>query len=100
MKSKGIKYCFSGIPWQHRSPGGWHFVSLPHELSSEIRINFQSEEEGWGRLKVLAKVGNTEWQTAIWFDRKTKDYSLPLKTEIRKKEGVALGKMTDVTLWI
>lgn len=31
-----IKYEFSALTWQHASPGGWYFVSLPKDMSTEI----------------------------------------------------------------
>ena len=80
-----IRYQFSAKTWQHASPGGWHFVSMPKEIAKEIRDALQSEEEGWGRLKVMAEIGNSQWKTAIWFDTKWNTYLLPLKAEIRKK---------------
>jgi hypothetical protein len=92
MKNQKIKYEFIAKPWQHTGPGGWHFASLPKELSKEIRNAFKSEEEGWGRLKAIAKIGKTEWNTAIWFDTKMNTYLLPLKAEIRKKELLETGK--------
>lgn len=95
-----IKYAFSEKSWQHASPGGWYFVSLPKEMSDEIRGLFKSEEEGWGRLKATAKIGNTEWKTAIWFDSKNETYLLPLKAEIRKKENIGAGKQMEVVIWI
>ena len=93
-----IKYEFSEKPWQHSSPGGWHFVSLPTEMAKEIRSLLKSEEEGWGRLKAIAKIGNTEWETAIWFDSKNETYLLPLKAEIRKKENIEAGKQINVVI--
>lgn len=95
-----IKYEFSGKTWQHSSPGGWYFVSLPKEMSKEIRSLLKSEEEGWGRLKAVAKIGLSEWKTAIWFDRKNETYLLPLKAEIRKKEHIEATKQIDVVIWI
>lgn len=95
-----IKYVFSGKPWQYPSSGGWHFVSLPQKMSKEIRDSLKSEEEGWGRLKAIAKIGNSEWKTAIWFDTKINTYLLPLKAEIRKKECLEIEKKTDVTIWL
>ncbi|WP_231129599.1 hypothetical protein [Flavobacterium sufflavum] len=41
-----IKYEFSEKPWRHSSSGGWYFVSLPKEMSKEIRSVLKSEEEG------------------------------------------------------
>lgn len=100
MVIKGVKYEFATDPWQYGSPGGWYFVSLPQELSAEIRDIFKSEEEGWGRLKATAKIGNSEWKTAIWFDRKMNSYLLPLKAEIRKKENLVAGKAIKIVVWI
>ena len=100
MKSKGIKYEFTGKPWQYTGPGSWHFISLPKTLSKEIRHTLRSEEEGWGRLKTLAKIGNSEWKTAIWFDSKMNTYLLPLKLEIRKKEMIEVGRDVKTVLWI
>ena len=100
VKSKGIKYEFTALPWQYNGPGGWHFISLPKSLAKEIRHALKSEEEGWGRLKATAKIGNSEWQTAIWFDTKTNTYLLPLKAEIRKKENITIDKEVATILWI
>lgn len=100
MKSNGIKYKFTAKPWLYAGPGSWHFVSLPNELAQEIRNALKSEEEGWGRLKAKAKIGNSEWMTAIWFDTKMNTYLLPLKAEIRKKENLAIGKDVETVLWI
>lgn len=99
MKGK-IRYAFSGRTWQHTSPTGWHFVALPVELSGEIRKNLKWQEEGWGRLKAKARVGNTEWETAIWFDTKRNAYLLPLKAEIRRKEKIVANRDISVTVWI
>ena len=90
MKGK-IEYQFTAAIWQNSSPnGGWYFVSLPIEISSEIRENLKWQEEGWGRLKATAKISHTEWETAIWFDTKSKTYLLPIKIEIRKKKNLKL----------
>jgi hypothetical protein len=95
-----IKYEFSGKVWQHASPGGWYFISLPKAMSKEIRSILQENEEGWGRLKALAVIGNSQWKTAIWFDSKNQTYLLPLKIEIRKKETISLAQQIEVGLWL
>lgn len=100
MKSKGIQYRFTAKPWQHASPGGWYFLSLPDEMAKEIRSILQTQEEGWGRLKATARIGNSEWSTAIWFDTKRNTYLLPLKAEIRKKERISVAKNVDAVLWL
>jgi hypothetical protein len=86
--STKIKFEFTAKIWIYSGKGAWHFVSLPLDMSKEIRDNLKDEEEGWGRLKVVAKIGNSQWDTAIWFDSKRMTYLLPIKAEIRKKESL------------
>jgi hypothetical protein len=100
MVKRFIEYKFSAEVWQHTPPGGWYFVSLPDELTIQIRGVHQTEEEGWGRLKAVSKIGNSEWKTAIWFDTKKNTYLLPLKAEIRQKELIKNGETVKVSIWI
>jgi hypothetical protein len=60
-----IEYESSAEIWQYSSPGGWYFVTLPEEMAKEIRGTIQWQEEGWGRIKVIAKVNNNQWKTSI-----------------------------------
>jgi hypothetical protein len=95
-----IEYKFSAEVWQHSPPGGWYFVSLPDELAKQIREVHKPEEEGWGRLKAVSKIGSSEWKTAIWFDTKKNTYLLPLKSDIRHKEQIRSGVTVEVCIWI
>jgi hypothetical protein len=99
MKGK-INFRFSAITWQYASPGGWFFVSLPLQVTKEIRENMKWMEEGWGRLKVIAKVDASTWETAIWFDTKHRTYILPLKAEIRKREKIEANQRINVVVYI
>lgn len=103
MESRGIQYAFSAKAYHHSTSAdmiGWTMVSLPKEISMEIRDNFKYLEQGWGRMKVTAKVGGSEWQTAIWFDTKQDTYLLPLKAAVRKKENIMLDKDVKIIIWI
>ncbi len=80
--------------------GSWHFISLPLELSVEIRSQMSWQEEGWGRLKVRAQLGGTIWSTAIWYDSKHATYLLPIKSDVRKKEKLLPGDLVSIKLWI
>jgi hypothetical protein len=103
VENNGIKYEFTAKVYNHSTSAdmsGWTMVSLPKEISTEIRNNFKQLEQGWGRMKVTAKIGESEWQTAIWFDTKQDTYLLPLKAVIRKKENVALDNDVDVAIWV
>ncbi len=79
---------------------GWIIVLLPQEMANEIREQLKWQEEGWGRMKVSAKIGNSEWKTSIWFDTKHETYILPLKAEIRKKEKIEIDKEVEVIIGV
>ena len=95
-----IKYKFRTRMWKHHSPGGWHFVSLPKKMSKEIRENLQWQEEGWGRMKASARIGELIWETAIWFDTKLDAYILPIKAEIRRKSNLPIDQPIKMNIWI
>jgi hypothetical protein len=100
METYGIKYEFNAKPWQYNGANSWVFVSLPSGIAKEIRNYFKNEEEGWGRLKATAQIGDSIWKTAIWFDTKLNTYLLPLKAAIRKKELIEIDKNIAVIIWI
>jgi hypothetical protein len=95
-----IQYAFCAKVWQHPAPGGWYFVSLPAETSAEIRNHLKNHEEGWGRMKATAKIRNSQWETAIWFDTKLNTYLLPIKAEIRRKENLKETTQVETLIWI
>jgi hypothetical protein len=105
MKAKNrhfsrLMFVFTSVIWQHKGQGGWYFVTLPEDLSQEIRNYVKSEENGWGRLRATAKIVKREWETSIWFDTKCRCYLLPLKAEIRKSENLHVDNIVHTTLWI
>ena len=93
-----MDYRFTSQIWQYRGKGAWVFVSLPKAMAAVIRSANQAIEEGWGRLKVTAKIGELNWKTALWFDTKLDTYLLPQKAEIRKKGKLAIEDRVTVHL--
>lgn len=96
MDTEKTTYTFSARVWYSE----WYFVSLPREMAGEIRARSGLFEEGWGRLKARAKIGGSEWKTAIWFDTKHQTYLLPVKKEVRTREKIGADSEVRVTLWI
>jgi hypothetical protein len=88
------------VIWKHNADGGWHFVSLPTDISADIRVHLKEFEEGWGRLKVTAQLDDITWPTAIWFDTKRNTYLLPLKVSIRTKRALSIGDEVTIKLSI
>jgi hypothetical protein len=95
-----IIFEFSAVVWQFPATGGWFFVALPENITNEIRENLLFLQESWGRFRVRAKIGNSIWDTAVWYDKKRKTYLLPLKADIRKAENVQTGSEINVILGI
>lgn len=95
-----IIYEFVATIWQYSGPNGWCFVSLPADIAHEIRENLKWQEEGWGRMKAIAKIGQSQWDTAIWFDKKQNTYLLPIKAEIRKNEKLGLNQQIKIMIGV
>ena len=71
--------------------GAWYLVTLPKNISKEIRAVFGVLERGWRSLPVVAEIGKTRWKTSIFYDNKLGAYIFPLKAEVRKKENISEG---------
>ena len=95
-----IKYEFTSKVWQHPASGGWFFASLPLGVATEIRQHLKWQEEGWGRIKATAKIGETQWDTALWFDTKHQTYLLPIKSQIRLKEKIDKDDLVEIQVYI
>ena len=78
----------------------WRFISLPQALASEVKVKFGKMKKGWGSIPVLVMVGKTTWETSIFPDKKSQTYLLPMKLEVRKKEGIMDGDKIAVCLRI
>lgn len=84
--------------WLYPGKAAWHFVSVPQGESAEIRSLFGHLARGWGSLRVEVKIGQTTWKTSIFPDKKNGVYLLPLKKDVRVKEGVVSGQMIELTI--
>ena len=91
-----ITFEFEAELWQYTGKGGWYFLSIPSNISLNIRSIFKNQEEGWGRLKTTATIHVLSWETAIWFSSKDNTYLLPVKTDIRKRAQIKVGDIVIV----
>lgn len=88
---KRTEYKFSSKIWLYQGAAAWHFLTIPEKQSKEIKKTFEGKSRGWGSLPVEVTLGKTSWKTSIFPDKKSGTYLLPLKADIRRKEGVAHG---------
>lgn len=95
-----LRYDFSAKLW--RAPGGaaWHFVTLPVDLSGQIRAMTGSMLNAFGSLRVTAQIGAATWKTSLFVDSKANAFVLPVKAEIRRKAGIVAGDDVEVAVEI
>lgn len=84
-------YKFKEEVWLYPGMSGWHFVSLSKKQSEEINKNFHKRKKGFGSIPVVVTIGKSNWKTSIFPDKKSQSFLLPLKANIRKKEGIFAG---------
>ncbi len=82
------QFILKATVWMYPGTASWHFVTIPKATSKEIDHGFSDRKRGWGSLPVIVTAGSTIWDTSIFADKKTESYLLPLKAEVRRKEGI------------
>lgn len=93
-----MRFEFEGEVWYWRGPSPFHFVTVPEDESAEIEAAAAFVTYGWGMIPVTVTLGDTTWATALW--PKDGRYIVPLKSDIRKAEGVELGMVVTIGLLI
>ncbi len=91
-------YRLSAVVWLYPGMAGWHFVTIPKDISEDITNLFGDRKRGWGSLPVKVTMGDTFWQTSIFPDKKQDAYLMPLKAEIRKKGQIKAGDNIQLVL--
>jgi len=77
--------------------GSWHFITVPEELSGEIRAHAIVALRGFGSVKVEASIHEVRWRTSV-FPVKSGGYILPVKADVRRKAGIGAGDEVTVML--
>lgn len=94
------EFRFTAKLWEYRGTGAWFFVTLPGDQAAEIKQLFGTPWRGWGSVKVQATIGTSTWKTSIFPDKESASYLLPVKSTVRKAEGIAAGSKVAVLLQI
>ena len=76
--------------------GSSHFMSVPEELSGEIRAHSMLVRRGFGSVRVEATIGSITWRTSIFPSKSSGGYFLPVKIEVCRKEGLVAGDNVTV----
>lgn len=82
--------------WDARREDSWTFVSLPAEVSDEIREQARGPRRGFGSHRVKVTIGGSTWTTSVFPDSARNCYVLPVKRAVRKAEGLDVGDVAAV----
>ena len=83
--------------WRSDAAGSWYFVTVPEELSGEIKAQAFGTPRGFRSVRVQATIGNVCWRTSV-FALRSGGYLLPIKAEVRKKADIAAGDEVTIRL--
>lgn len=86
--------------WRYGGIASWHFLTLPRKHASAIRTLFAKGAPAFGSIAVLVTVGQTQWRTSLFPDKKTDSYLIPVKAAIRKAEGLEPDQMVTATIHV
>ncbi|MGK5685065.1 DUF1905 domain-containing protein [Actinoplanes sp. URMC 104] len=89
---------FAGEIWFWRGPAPWHFVTVPEDECAALESASAQVSYGWGMIPVTARIGRTDWTTSLW--PKDGRYLVPIKTAVRRGEGLELGDTVTVRLTV
>ena len=93
-----MDFAFTGEVWEWRGPAPYYFVTVPDEESSQLKAVSSSVTYGWGMIPVLARIGETEWETSLF--PKNGRYVVPLKDAVRQAEGLDEGETVTIRLTV
>ena len=82
--------------WSSES-GTWHFITVPEEVSDDIRAHAMVNLRGFNSVKVQATIDDCTWRTSV-FPIRAGGYFLPVKAEVRRKAEIAAGDEVTVML--
>lgn len=91
---------FKSKVWLYSGKGGWHFASIPNDISLKVKELRGPIPSRFGAVSVIATIGDTTWDTSIFWDKKSNSFLLPLKAEVRKKEKIEKEEVIEIGLKI
>ena len=82
------RFALCTILTKYEGPAAWYFLTIPKKESAEIKKREEKKpRRGWGSVRVRVTIGGTTWDTSIFPD-KGGVYLLPVKAQVRKREGL------------
>ena len=89
-------WTFDAELWSSVQFAAWAFVTLPAEVGDDVRL-LSGPPKGFGSVRVEITLGASTWRTSVFPD-KARGYVLPVKSAVRRREGLELGDRVRVAL--
>lgn len=90
---------FESKLWVYQGKAAWYFLTLPEDIARQVEF-YVPKRNGFGSVRVEAKIRNIVWKTSIFPDKKSGSYFLPVKAAIRKELELVAEQtiVTEITL--
>lgn len=93
-----LDFEFTGKVWEYSGQGSWYFLTVPQDMSEDIKAFTKHLAKGFRTVRVSVKIGKSQWRTSLFPDKKSGTYSLPIKAAIRKAEAMKDGDTVTARL--
>ena len=90
-------FSFNGKLFAAAAEAAWVFVLLPMDVADEI-LESAPRRRGFGSVRVVARLGSSEWRTSLFPSKAEGSYVLPIKKAIRQRERVDVGDTAHITI--
>ena len=88
-----VEFEFAAAVIEWRGPAPFFYADIPLDESDDVKDAAKGLEY-WGQVPVVARIGDTEFTTALF--PKDGRYLLPLRVDVRRTEGIELGMTVDI----
>lgn len=99
--AKNSELRFAATVWLYPSDAAaWHFVTIPKAIGQTIKATYSKQRTGFGSLPVRVSVDHITWQTAIFPNKFSGSYILPIKKAVRSAAMIEVGDTIQATITI
>ena len=84
--------------------GTYHLVSIKGEHAETIAMHARIEKlelgtrRGFGSVKVMARIGDTQWKSSVFPQDKSTEWFLLVSKKVMKAEDIVKGDEVDLEL--
>jgi hypothetical protein len=78
----------------------WHFLTVPKDISVELKSQTEGLRKGFGSIPVEVTIGETTWHTSVFPDSSSGTYLLPVKAKVRRDEDIYVDELVKFSFKI